>query len=286
MIRGSIVSDDSVKSFYLIHQVGKVASEALEATILKAIDSSTSLERVHYLAQSGVSTLDWMCSLPGIDLDSVAVVRRQADRARAVRERLQALDPARVCVMTGIRDPLEQVISSFFQDLPVYCPWIDHGQEIKGCEVETLIEFFNSEFDQMIGDSPIETFSQGLLNLKLKGQQFWFENEFTGMYDVDPYSIRMAPSEPFAICAGADMQIVVYRTEALSSALDSLFCAAGLPAVAKLEDRNIGRNKTYAGIYRLFKSRFKPSTHVTDYYYGSRFYQKFYGGRKAAGCAA
>ncbi len=43
---------------------------------------------------------------------------------------------------------------------------------------------------------------------------------------------------------------------------------------------NVGEEKDYSNLYRVFKRRFKPPVSVMDYYYSGQFFRHFYGERK------
>lgn len=53
-----------VPDYYLIHQMGKVASQSVEAAIRHAFPAAR-VERHHYLSDANLTSLQVICRLPG-----------------------------------------------------------------------------------------------------------------------------------------------------------------------------------------------------------------------------
>ena len=88
-------------------ELGKVASQTLEATIRKATARPVKVERHHYLSDTELTNFEYICRLPGIEADSIDGVMHQLTLARAVRTDLDAFEPGNVWVLSGVRDPLQ-----------------------------------------------------------------------------------------------------------------------------------------------------------------------------------
>ncbi len=270
---------------YLIHRVGKVASSTLEAAIRSSTGGTSRIGCHHYLSDDGLANLESMCRLPGIQADGFGSVMQQITRARAVRGELDAyLDADGSCgvwVLTGVRDPLDVAVAAFFQNLRTYCPSLDCDDDKADCAADRLIELFNGQFDRMLLGKPATSFPEALLDLSLRGPEPWFDKEFRPFYDVDAYERPIARSQPFISFCSGKFNFVIYRTELLSSAIHPLLQTIGAPAVAgEISSANVGAEKDYSNLYRVFKRRFKPPVSVMDYYYSGPFYRHFYGERK------
>jgi hypothetical protein len=273
----SSASGLSEPRYYLIHQAGKGASQTLEAAIRKSITSPARVERHHYLSDAGLANLESICRQPGIEADSSDGVMHQLTLARAVRADLDACEPGSVWVLSGVRDPLDLSVAAFFQNLPIYCPWLDYSIGRADYAADRLIEFFKGEFDRMLSAKPPRNFQEALLNLKLRGPEKWFDEEFHALYDVDVCSMGMRRSEPFVCFRNGKFRFVIYRTELLSSAIYALLRTVGTSPVKEVKDQNVAREKEYSNIYRLFKQKFRPPSQIRDYYFGGWFYRNFYG---------
>lgn len=270
---------------YLIHQVGKVASQTLEAAICRSTGGTARIERHHYLSDEGLAYLGSMCRLPGIEADGFESVMQQLTLAHAMRDELDAYLDAdvscRVWVLTGVRHPLDLSVAAFFQNLRTYCPWLDYDDDKADCAADRLIEFFNSQFDRMLLRKPTTSFPEALLDLSLRGPEPWFDKEFRALYDVDVYERPIGRSQPFITFSSNKFNFVIYRTELLSSAIYPLLRTIGAPAaVGELSSVNVGEEKDYSNLYRAFKGRFKPPVSVMDYYCSGPFFRHFYEERK------
>lgn len=272
--------------YYLIHQCGKVASQTVEAAIRESTNGTSRVERHHYLSDGGLADLESMCRLPGVQADGIDGVMHQLTVARAVRKDIDAFRcqdelGGGVWILTGVRDPLEVSIAAFFQNLPIYCPWLDYNDDKVNCAADRLIEFFNYEFDRMLSGRSATSFQEALLERKLRGPEPWFDKEFRPFYDVDVYERRIGLSQPYVTFGNRNFKFMIYRMELLSSAIDPLLRGIGAPKVVKdLRDLNVGRKKDYSSIYQAFRQRFRLRSPVMDYYYGGPFFRHFYGDRK------
>jgi Putative capsular polysaccharide synthesis protein len=239
--------------------------------------SPVRVERHHYLSDTGLANLEYMSRLPGIEADGIDGVMQQLTLARAVRADLDLCEPGTVWVLSGVRDPLDLSVAAFFQNLPIYCPWLDYSIERADYAADQLIEFFRVEFDRMLSAKPPRNFQEALLNLKLGGPEKWFDEEFRELYDVDVCELRMRRSEPFIRFRSGKFRFLIYRTELLSSAIYEVLRAIGTPPFKDVKDENVGREKDYSSIYRLFKQKFRPPSQIMDYYFGGWFSRNFYG---------
>jgi hypothetical protein len=275
-----IPAEQQPQRYYLIHQAGKVASQTLEAALRNSVPPHTRIERHHYLSEAGLNRLEAMSRLEGIEADGAAGVMHQLTLARAVRAEVDASEAGSVCVLSGIRDPLEQSISAFFQNLPIYCPWLDYSVEQTEITAQKLIEFFARQSDSMLGGKPPGSFPEALVRLKLRGIETWFDEEFQGFYGIDAYENHLGINTPFIVLRSSRFKVILYRTELLSRAMIDLLRQMGAPRIQIANSRNVGREKDYAHIYQAFRRKFRPSSAVMDYYCGGRFYRHFYGQHK------
>lgn len=270
---------------YLIHQVGKVASSTLQEAIRRSTGGKSRIEHHHYLSDEWLANLESMCRLPGIPADVFGDVMHRLTLAHAVRDELDAyLDGDVSCgvwVITGVRHPLDLSVAAFFQNLRIYCPSLDYDDDKADCLADRLIEFFNSQFDRMLLGKPATSFPEAHLDLTLRGPEWWFDKEFRPFYDVDVYERPIGQSQPFISFSNNKFNFLIYRTEFLSSAIHPILRTIGAPAVVgEISSFNVGEEKDYSNIYRVFKRRFKPPVSVMDYYYSGPFFRHFYGERK------
>ena len=259
--------------YYLIHQIGKVASQTIEGVLREATPRSW-IERHHFLSDKGLDYLDAMCQLPGVDTNQIGGISHQLRLATAVRAEIASSAFDNIWVLCGVRDPLTLTVSAFFQNLDLYCPWVDYDPANLEVETARLLEFFTFAFERMLSGRPISTYIEALLHLKLRGPERWFEQEFNEFYGVDIYQHPFGDA-PFIQFQHDRFKFCIYRSETLPTALPALLTAMGLPAMAT-KDRNVGASKPYAALYHAFRKKFKPSRSMMSYYYDNRFYRHFY----------
>ena len=112
-----------VPDYYLIHQMGKVASQSVEAAF-NAFPAAR-VERHHYLSDANLTSLQVICELPGGD--NVGA-ERQLNAAIKARAELTARVELGGWVLCGFRDPLKWAVPGFFQNLSSYCPWLTYKE--------------------------------------------------------------------------------------------------------------------------------------------------------------
>ena len=272
--------------FYLIHQGGKVASQTLEATIARS-DPTAKIERHHFLWHENLSVIDAVCDRSGPSVHT-AQQRQQTNMARAAMEAFRKEHPRNVVVLSGFRDPLDHVISKFFQNLSEYCPSSsspaageDYDRVRFDVEVDRVIEVFKNQVATYLekrragsdARSLLETFWEVRYALHIED---WFEIEFKPLHRVDVYDVEFG-SKPFVQFEAADRRFVFYRMETLRGALERLLEALPLPRPATIVNLNVATEKEYAVLYRRFRERFSPTPGMMAYYYGGRFFEHFYG---------
>ena len=263
-----------VRPYYLIHQPGKVASQTIEY-LIRVLSADARVERHHYLSDRRNDDLESLLRLPGADAENARSFAYQLARARTVRAELAEPATRPAWVITGFRDPLVLAISGFFQNLQTFCPWVDYATTDPNREVDRLIEHFELGFEELRSGRSAETFQSALLALKLEGPEPWFDSEFNEVHGIDIYRHEIGEA-PFMIFEREGVKFCVYRMETLPSAVPSLMRALGFPPAIAAHNWNVGDDKPYAGLYRVFKERFQPTVPMIEYYYGGKFFRHFY----------
>lgn len=272
---------------YLIHQGGKVASQTLEGTIA-ASHPGAAIERHHYLRPENLDALDRICDRAG-ENPHAAQQRHQTTVARRALEVLAQEDPRSVWVISGFRDPLDHVVSRFFQNLSEFCPSHSSPQPDEAydadrfdVEVDRVITLFNQQVEDFLSKrwegmdmaSALEKFWSVRYAVHMDA---WFEFEFKPVHNLDIYDIEFG-SKSFVTLASDRGNFVFYRMEGFRESLPALLAALPLPKPAQILNRNVGAEKEYAVLYRRFRERFVPSQSMLAYYYESRFFRHLYAG--------
>jgi len=271
---------------YLIHQAGKMASQTLEATI-RLSDPSAKIERHHFLLPENLADIDAICDASG-SAEHIEQQRYQTRVARAALAALKGEDPDRVWVVTGVRDPLDHVISKFFQNISEYYPSYTSpaaGEVYDPARFDVQVDATIDVFKRQVGSYfeirraaggkslPLATFWPVRYAWHLSE---WFEREFKPLHDVDVCDIQIG-TEPFVHVRAERRHFVLYRMETFRDALPSLLKQLPLPGAIHLSNQNVSAEKDYAVLYRRFRERFEPTDEMVEYYYGGRFFDHFYG---------
>jgi hypothetical protein len=263
------------KSF-LVHQPGKVASQTVEAAIRSCLPPGATLSRDHYLSDEGLGRLLELCKLPGADPQLEQSVRFQFEQAKESRARYLDLKAENLWLVTGVREPVAQIISGVFQNLDVYCPDIALAEGDEGARAGALADFINEKFKQMRAGVPANNFGEGLMRLKLQGQENWFEEEFKETYGIDVTRLDMSRSQTFVTFTHRNLSVLLYRTERLLDGIPDLLAAMGLKNDTAPAYVNRGAEKSYARLYAAFKCLFVPTEAMLDYYKRGPFGRTFY----------
>jgi hypothetical protein len=264
-----------VPDYYLIHQMGKVASQSVEAAIRHTFPAAR-VERHHYLSDANLTSLQVICRLPGA---GNVGAERQLHAAITARADLIARGELGGWVLSGFRDPLKWAVSGFFQNLSAYCPWLTYKETNLRDESARLISFFNAEFERVSSNRPPLTFQEGLLDFKLCSPERWFDREFVKFHGIDVYDYPMR-SAPYLIIRKNNLNFLLYRFEDLPISFHSLLEAIGLPTDPSLSAPmrlNVTKDKPVGNLYHAFCRAFMPTDEMTEYYFGGKYFRHFYG---------
>src|SRR5262245_28010473 len=105
-------------NYIILHRMQKVASQTIYHSLRHAAPHLT-IEQAHFLTPNAIATIRERAALPDVRPDDAASLLRQvevAQRCGAEIERRRKLGLP-YCVISGYRDPLDQVISQLFQNL-------------------------------------------------------------------------------------------------------------------------------------------------------------------------
>ena len=264
---------DTQPEIYMVHQPGKVGSQTIEAALRAS--GVYRIERHHYLSDTGIGWLEAALIAGTVGNADVAAQLRTAREARTNLDRTD-----RVWVLCGFRDPLRLCVAAYFQNLPLYCPWLTYRESAIPREVETLIVSFNTHFDRVICGDVRTDYTDAVLKLKLQGPEPWFNKEFNPFYQMDIYDHPVGSDSVVRFEKGR-FRFVLYRTETLQFCLREIIRRVGLRPPSILKSENVGAEKVYGRLYAAFKKRFRPTSAMIDYYYGGRYFQHFYNGTVA-----
>lgn len=240
----------------VLYQMGKVGSSTLWRS-LRRFDLGRPAFRVHALTERhldsalrgvGVSEREYFEKRSPDNLIG-RYLRRELSRIRG-RDRWK--------VITLVRDPLAQNVSAFFQTLDLHFPQL-LDQEYQGEQyLEEMVDRYLKAYP------PDSVFNR------------WFDTELKEVFGIDVFSVPFPWDAGFQIYEAADADILLIRLEDLdrcgAEAMQEFLGIREFQVIHK----NVGSQKDYADLYRVFRSQAQfPSDYVDKVYY-SRYARQFY----------
>jgi len=263
---------------YLIYQPGKVASQTIEAQLLRVVPASF-VERLHFLSNDA---FDHAMSVrttetgPHTDeyFEGSGGVSEQEATAKRARAKLETATPSKTLIITGIRDPVSYSIAAFFQNLSVYCPWLTYESEVAVAEAGAVLNYYKKRLREVAWRQKPRTAADAVAQQKLSHPGEWFEGEFRLFVGIDIYAARLSDA-PFVRFKNNEFDVLLYRYEQLRGSLPSMLQTGGLQALA-VPPANVGAEKQSGAIYEEFKRQFKVTGDVRKVLLNNAYTRHFY----------
>ena len=240
----------------VIYQMGKVGSSTLWRS-LAPFDLGRPAFRVHSLTPEhledglggvGMSAREYYEQRSTHDLVG-RYLRRELERARG-RDRWK--------VITLVRDPLAQNVSSFFQLLDLRAPELLERHRSGTLQMQDLLARYLEDYP------PDCIFNR------------WFEAEMGAVFGLDVFADPFPWDQGYRIYQAADADVLVLRLEDMDRCGGEVMREfLGLEGFRVIPD-NVGDDKGYADLYRDFQARAQLPVEYVDAVYGSRLVQHFY----------
>ncbi len=195
------------------------------------------------------------------------------------------LEGKKIKIITGVREPVAQNISFFFQqntrfyDIPEY--WKDGGDvqflwdkwisNVLGNDVQLRRKSIegkeNTNFDYM---EYIHAIYDNIVTV-----QYFFERNFEKYNGINVYDYSFDQEQGYSIIREGNIEVFIYQLEKLNAVKDSMGEFLGLKNF-ELKNENVGAQKWYAPAYRQALEELKLSREYVEYCYGSRLARHFY----------
>lgn len=254
----------------VVYQMGKVGSSTISKSLHETV-SDRNIYHVHFLSAD-------------------RVVEYERKRKRFLRTRyvgdlrhIWQYVHLRQClherpdegwkVITLVRDPVARNLATFFEHMEVKessaNSWRLVSREfgfdvrIGADDLDPLIDLF---FRKCRHEAPID----------------YFDTEFNGVLGIDLFKSPFPRERGYDILNSGKHEVLVLRLESLSACHEqAMLDFLGLRNF-ELTNANIGENKDYADVYRLFKDRIKLPESYLDRLYDSRMARHFYSDEELA----
>ncbi|RJK97871.1 putative capsular polysaccharide synthesis family protein [Vallicoccus soli] len=246
----------------LVHQMGKVASSSVTASLQEA--GLDPVYQVHAVSPAGLAALEASYARrwdPG---------HRGAQhlwQGQWVAGRLAREPQRRWQVVTVVRDPVARNVSSFFQ-VARSRYGLDLGELARDRSEDEVVDAVRALFLERFDDH--------------EGPVRWVDAELAVPFGVDPWSAPFPRERGWAVLRGERADVLVLRYEDLGRCFgEAVEAFLGLPGV-RLASRNVSSGKDYADAYRAVERRLTLDGDYLDRMYGSRYARHFWSDEERA----
>ena len=271
----------------VIQQMGKVASQAVEATI-KALRPDAQVRRDHGLTQAFSRDLTAIAErgrargdLVPDHIESLLFQASYAERSRALLE--GALERGRpTVVITGFRDPLAFIVSNAFQllsaPLPAYPALLARRPR-----AEPALRALTVELCQLVAEQALQDEEQSatavemLVAMTRQRVLQWWQREWLDFHGLAPEACRRQEDALIWRAAQGPCRYLLYRLEDGPAALREVVAEATGAPCAALKSVNKGADKDYGELYRAVTAAIAFPSAIVEAYFASDYVTALYG---------
>jgi hypothetical protein len=238
----------------IVYQMGKVGSETILNSLEKITDLSHPLYHIHVLASPNIKkSLEQIRSQGGLPT-------LQLQHSQIIRAYLDENTSPELKVITGVREPISQLISAFFQNIKQNHP--------------SLIQT-DGTFDR----EGIEKHLMGVIenyDPKTAWNCNWFDNDFQSAININIYEKGFPHEKGYDIFSKNNISVLVLRLESSDIWEDAITEFLNLEEKFKIYRQNISDSKEYNTVYREVVSKLKFTTKTLNNIYSSKYCRHFY----------
>ncbi len=255
----------------IIYQMGKVGSSSVVAS-LQTLGVATHIFHVHSLVEAHRKHTESRINLSPrqyFKRSKNALISQYLEKEinRSKRQKIGSFNK-KWKIITLVRDPIAQNMSSFFQIIDLYITDFFKRYENKTLEVKELTELFLELY------SPECVFNN------------WFDVEMKPVFGIDVYANEFPKSRGYEIYRGKWADLLLLRLENLNQcAGEAINEYLGIENF-RLINKNIAHDKKYYSAYKEFKNTVElPESHI-DSIYKLKQVQHFYTSEEIQGFRA
>lgn len=237
----------------LVYQMGKVGSKSVYNT-LKPYDLPGSLHHVHLLSQKKLDrSLDQ-------HLKNNIKPTVQLLQSIAVRSFIDSNPGNKIFIITMVREPISQLVSSFFQNLNNdAADEIRQQPEKKFSELQSIVRHQLEQYDP-----------------RTAWNCNWFESEFKPATNIDIYETEFANEDGFVQLERDGISVLCLRLESPAGWDLAIAKFLGLNVDFELKSQNVSNQKYYGTLYTQVKKSLKISEDALKRIYGTKYATHFY----------
>lgn len=239
----------------IIYQMGKVGSEAVERS-LATCNINRPLHRAHSLVPENLHS-----ALEDLDISPQDYFRRSRivfDGQFLAKQIARDLHRGHWQVISMVRDPIAQNVSSFFQLLDLLVPDFDARHRAGQLSTSELMKTFLAHYPP---DNNYIT---------------WFDEEMKRTFSVDVFKKPFPHGNGFEIYREPHAELLVIRLEDLDRCAPQAFSEFLGIENFRIRRTNEASSKEYSELYNEFRREAVYPASYVDGVYGSKYARTFY----------
>lgn len=234
----------------VIYQMGKVGSQTIWKSLQK-MSLPNPIYHIHVLNPGNINKAIKALSIKGAPLTV------QLKQAQDLIAYLEQQELPRMKVITIVREPIVQLLSSFFQRMKVHFPqFINPDESYKVDEITRYV---------------YET----VCHKKINAFQ-WFNKEFQQGLGIDIYDYQFDTIEGYGKITKDYLEILILRLESSEHWEQRITDFLELSTPFKMLNKNQAEGKKYKEVYNQVKLNLKFPREVLEEIYSSKYCQHFY----------
>jgi hypothetical protein len=234
---------DLAHDLFVILSNPKTATQTIERTLL-ALDPAVQVRRTHIISPKAIARYHQTKSTLFFPDAMMQSMLEQADYAQQVRREIAFVRNlgGRIALISGNRDPIDQVISNVFQFIPHLIP---EFALLRAAGVELLSAL--SDYTRLELQRELDA---------LENRSF-FDEELLPVAKMELLREPIDRERGFSLFADANTSVLLFRYKDLHRVLPTALSALTGRGSVPIYSQNTSREKGYADLYREFRASFR-----------------------------
>ena len=237
----------------VIYQMGRVGSQTIRESLRK-LDLPNSIHHIHYLSATRLKKETRYLSRHGLP------VCKQLEQGKLVRKYLDTAASPALKVITVVREPVSQLISSLFENLQIHCP--EGIRDDDSLDVATIQSYMRDAIEHY------DTATAENCN--------WFDKDFLPALNIDVYSHIFDQQRGNTQFKQGEIDLLILRLENSETWGTTISRFLQLYSPMQITTTNASRDKAYRHAFEYVSSNLRFSSESLKRVYSSRYCQHFY----------
>ncbi|MDY6937866.1 MAG: putative capsular polysaccharide synthesis family protein [Cyanobacteriota bacterium] len=234
----------------VIYQMGKVGSQTIWKS-LQGMNLHNPIYHIHVLNSKNIDKSIEILKSKG------SPITLQLQQAQELIAYLEKCEYPEMKIVTVVREPLAQLLSSLFQRMKVHTP-----------------QLTDSDGSWKVDEIAEHTYN--LVRAKKINAFHWFKREFKEGLGIDVYEYPFDRLQGYSRISKNGLDILILRLESSENWEHYLTEFFNFPVPFKILNQNRSEEKTYKTAYHQVKSSLKFPHEILEEIYSSPYCQHFY----------